>query len=181
MTFDQKIQLWMLVGTWVAGLATLLAVMTAFYLATNVKKVRLRIFVGIRFVVMRGDGSPREDRVCFDVTNVGERPVIITKVGWVVGKRKKRRYGIQPLSDSWKQCPAELTHAENAEFMISSDMPKWVRYFSEGFINDPSGQSLKTLRAQVFTSVGQTFEIKPESGLIDRLRGIAERTTRRDG
>ena len=171
MTFDQKVQLWMLVGTWVAGLATLLAVMTAFYLATNVEKVRLRIFVGIRAVI-RGDGSPGEDHVCFDVTNVGERPVIITAVGWVVGKRKKRKYCIQPLSGSWKQCPAELTHAQNAKFMVSlSDMPNWVSDFSAGFINDPSGQSLKTLKAQIFTSVGQTFEVKPESGLIDRLRG----------
>ncbi len=57
MTFDQKVQLWMVVGTWVAGLATLLAVMTALYLAKNVEKVRLRIFVGIRMVVP-GDGSP---------------------------------------------------------------------------------------------------------------------------
>ena len=99
MTFDQKVQLWMVVGTWVAGLATLLAVMTALYLAKNVEKVRLKIFVGIR-EVFPGDGSSPE-HVCFDVTNVGQRPVTITGVGWVIGKRKKRKGLIQLLSGSW--------------------------------------------------------------------------------
>ena len=171
MTFDQKVQLWMVVGTWVAGLATFLAVMTSLYLARHGAKVRLRIFVGIRLIV-RGDGSPREEYVCFDITNVGERPVTITQVGWVVGRMNKRRYCIQPLSGPWtRQCPVELTHGQNAQFMVSlSQMPNWARDFSTGFINDPSDKLLKTLKAQVFTSVGQTFEFKPESTLINRLR-----------
>ena len=35
MTFEQKVQLWMVVGTWVAGLATLAAVMTSLYFARS--------------------------------------------------------------------------------------------------------------------------------------------------
>ena len=54
--------------------------------------------------------------------------------------------------------------------MVSlTETPNWVSDFKK-FLDDISDQSLKTLRAQVFTSVGQTFEIKPESPLIDRLR-----------
>ena len=171
MTFEQKVQLWMVVGTWVAGLATLGAVMTSLYFARSAEKVRLRIFVGIR-VAFSGDGSLGKDYVCFDATNVGERPVIITTVGWVVGKRKKnRKYCIQPLFESWsQQCPVELTHGKNAKLMVPLDgSPGWVRGFKE-FLDDTSDQSLKTLRAQVFTSVGKTFEIKPEGSLIDLLR-----------
>ena len=41
---------------------------------------------------------------------------------------------------------------------------------SKRFIEDPSGKSLKTLRAQILTSIGRTLEVKPDSGLIDRLR-----------
>ena len=170
MTFEQKVQLWLVVGTWVAGLATLLAVMTSLHFSRRSERVRLKISVGIRQTI--GDGNPLEDHVCFDVTNVGDRPVIITTIGWVVGRRKKRRYCIQPLSGRWtKQYPIELTHGQNAHFMVSlAETPNWVREFSAGFINDPSDQSLKTLRAQVFTSVGQTFEVKPETGLIHQLR-----------
>ena len=109
--------------------------------------------------------------MCFDITNVGERPVIIPTVGWVVGKRKKRRYCVQPQFESWsQQCPVELTHGKNAKLMISlTGAPDWVSGF-KAFLEDTSDQSLKTLRAQIFTSVGQTFEIKPESTLIDLLR-----------
>ena len=74
----------MVVGTWVAGLATFAAVVTSLYFARSAKKVRLKIFVGIRQLI-RGDGSLGKDYVCFNVTNVGERPVIITTIGWVVG------------------------------------------------------------------------------------------------
>ena len=170
MTFEQKVQLWMVVGTWVAGLATLAAVMTSLYFARSAEKVRLKIFVGIRQLI-RGDGSPGEDHVYFGITNVGERPVIITTVGWVVGKRKKRKYCIQPRFESWsQQCPVELTHGKNTTLMVSlAGDPNWVRDFKK-FLDDTSDQSLKTLRAQVFTSVGQTFEIKPKGSLIDLLR-----------
>ena len=170
MTFEQKVQLWMVVGTWVAGLATLAAVITALYFARRAEKVRLKIFVGIRQII-HGDGSPFEDHVCFGVTNVGERPVIITTVGWVVGKRKKRRYCVQPLlATRSQQCPVELTHGKNVQLMVSlTETPNWVSDLKK-CLDDTSDQSLKTLRAQVFTSVGKTFEIKPERRLIDRLR-----------
>ena len=175
MTFDQKVQLWIVAGTWVAGLATLLAVITSLYLAQRGERVRLNNWVGIRALV-RGDGSPPKDYVCFSVTNVGNRSVKITLIGWVVGRRKGRRYGIQTLSrSSPDQYPAELTHGESAMFTVSlSGTPPWTRDFSLKFIDDPSIQSLKTLRAQIYTSVGKTFEVKPESGLIDRLRQVIE-------
>ena len=170
MTFEQIVQLGMLVGTWFAGLATLAAVILSLYFARRVEKVRLRIFVGSRLLI-RGDGSPGEDHLCFDITNVGERPVTITTVGWVVGKRKNRRYCIQPIFEpGTQQCPVELTHGKNTKLMVSlTKAPSWVRDFN-AFLDDTSDQSLKTLRAQIFTSVGHISEIKPEGSLIDRLR-----------
>ena len=178
MTFDQKVQLWMVVGTWVAGVATLLAVMTSLYLARRGERVRLNISVGIR-QLMRGDGSPPEDHVCFHITNVGDRPVVITVVGWVVGRWKRnQKHCIQPLSGPWtRQYPAELPHGQDVRFMVSlSETPHWASDFCKGFIDDPSGRALKTLKAQIFTSVGQIFEVKPEGGLIDRLRLVAKET-----
>ena len=51
MTFDQKVQLWMVVGVWVAGLATFAAVVTSLYFSRT-KKVRLKIFVSIRRLIV---------------------------------------------------------------------------------------------------------------------------------
>lgn len=171
MTLDQTIQVWAAVGTWVAGLATLAAVVVALYLARRSEKIQLKVSVGIRLVVL-GDGSGAREHVCFGVTNIGERPVTINSVGWRVGKGKKRRYCIQTLSGPFtKQYPIELSHGKNASFMVSlSATPSWVKDFAEGFVEDLSDRSLKTLIAQVHTSVGQTIEVRPEDGLIRRLR-----------
>ena len=51
--------------------------------------------------------------------------------------------------------------------------PNWLRDFSTGFIKDVSDGSLKTLVALIHTSVGQTIEIPPESGLIRRVKESA--------
>ena len=171
MTFEQKIQLGILIGTWVAGLATFLAVMTSLYLARRGEKARLKIWVGIRTII-RGE-SPGKDHMCFSVTNEGDRPVIIQNtVGWVVGKRKKRKYGVQILSGhSAKQGPIEITHGQNAMLTEPLQSVNFNMLF-----DDTSAESLKTLRAQVFTTV-ETFEVKPESQLIDWFRDrIAKRT-----
>ena len=82
----------MVIGTWVAGLATFLAVITSLYLSRRAERVRLKIWVGIR-VVVPGTGAPRDEYVCFNVTNIGERPVVINLITWVIGRGKKRTHG----------------------------------------------------------------------------------------
>ena len=175
MNFDQKIQLWLLIGTWVAGLATLLAVITSLCLARRAERVRLKIWVGIRILVP-GTGAPGDEHVCFNVTNIGERPVAINLISWVIGRRKKRKYGIQTLSGPLtKQYPETIAHGQDAMFTVSlSETPNWARHLLDT-LDDPSGGSLGTLRAQIHTSVGQTFDVEPESALLDRLRLAARR------
>lgn len=159
---------WTVAGTWFAGIATLLAAGVALHLARRSERVGLRIFVGVRDMV--GGGTAPTPYLCFDVTNIGPRPVVITNVGWVIGKRKSRRYCIQILErPPWTQCPAELPHGHQALFMVGlTGTLDWAREFITDFVKDE--RLLKTLRVQVFTSVGQTFELQPEPGVIDRLR-----------
>jgi hypothetical protein len=50
---------------------------------------------------------------------VGERSVTINTVGWAVGKRKHRSFGIQTVSGPYtKQYPVELAHGKSADFMV---------------------------------------------------------------
>jgi hypothetical protein len=174
MTLDQQIQIWVAVGTWVAGLATLAAVVVALYLSRRTEKVRLSVFVGLRMVVV-GDGSPFQEHLSFNVTNIGERPVMINSIGWAVGKGKQRRFCIQPVYGPFTtQYPVELAHGKSANFMVSFlTMPNWLEEFSTGFVKDLSDRSVKTLVAQIYTSVGQTIEVRPEGSLIQRLREAA--------
>jgi len=171
MTIDELIQIGMLVGTWFAALATFLAVLVALYLSRKVEKVHLKTHAGLRLVI-RGDGSPQEEHLNISVTNLGERPVTINSAGWAIGKRKHRRFCIQTVSGRYtSQYPIELAHGKSAQFMVSFlETPNWLDEFAEGFVKDLSDKSLKTLVAQVHTSVGKTVEVRPEDDLLERLR-----------
>ena len=171
MTLDQKIQIWVAVGTWFSGIGTIAAVIAALYLARRGEDVRLNIGVGLMEVVI-GDGSPFQEHVGINVTNLGERPVTVNTVGWAIGKGKTRRFAIQPLNSPHSaQYPIALAHGKSASFLVSFDMmPDWKRQFAIGFVKDLSDKSLKTLVAQVHTSVGKTFDVHPRKDLLDALK-----------
>jgi hypothetical protein len=171
MTLDQKIQIWVAVGTWVAGLATVGAVIVALYLTKKVERVKLKVHVGLRELVM-GDGSPLQEHLSISVTNLGERAVTINSVGWAVGKGKHRKVALQPVAATYTtQYPVELTYGKEANFMVSFLVVKnWVNDFATGFVHDLSDRNLKTLVALIQTSVGQTIEVRPESNLLEALK-----------
>jgi hypothetical protein len=175
MTLDQKIQVLVAVGTWLSSIGTIAAVIAALYLARRVENVRLNIQVGLMEVVI-GDGSPFQEHVGISVTNLGERPVTVNTVGWAIGKGKKRRFAVQPLhSPHSEQYPIELAHGKSANFIVSFDiMPGWKRDFATGFIKDLSDKSLKTLVAQVHTSVGKTVEAHPRKDLLEALKNFRQ-------
>ena len=177
MTLDQKIQVWMVVGTWVAGVATLAAVIVALYLARRGESVRLKVHVGYRIVVI-GDGSPFQEHVAISVTNLGDRAITVNSVGWAIGKGRARRHCLQPVSGPFTmQYPVELSHGKSADFLVSlSATPHWLREFATGFVQDLSDRSLETLVAQIHTSVGKTVDVKPEPDLVQRLRESAAMT-----
>ncbi|MGA8027976.1 MAG: hypothetical protein WB992_12610 [Bryobacteraceae bacterium] len=171
MTLDQKIQVWVAIGTWLSSIGTIAAVIVALYLARRGEEVRLNVEVGLMQVVM-GDGTPFQEHVGINVTNLGERPVTVNTVGWAIGKGKKRGFAIQPLNSPHSaQYPIELAHGKSASFLVSFDvMPDWKRQFATGFVKDLSDKSLKTLVAQVHTSLGKTFDAHPRKDLLDALR-----------
>lgn len=171
MTLDQKIQVWVAVGTWVSSIATIFAVITALYLARKVEKVRLRTTAGLRELYM-GDGSPAEKHISIDATNLGERPITILSVGWRIGKGKARKFCIQVQGATYSSiCPIELAYGKGANFMVSFNLtPNWLKDFAVDFIHDLSEKNLKTLVAQVHTSVGETVDVKVETNLLDALR-----------
>jgi len=136
-TLDQKLQLWNAIGTWVAGVATFGAVLVALHLARRSESVRLRSFAGLREVIL-GDGSPFQEHLCINVTNIGDRPVTVN---------------------------IELAHGKSASFMVSFvATPNWCKEFAQGFVKDVSDKNLRILRALINTSVGRSVSVTPEQG-----------------
>jgi hypothetical protein len=166
-TLDQTIQIWNVVGTWFSGLATLAAVGVALYLARKADRVRLKVRCGLRSVIF-GNGTPPEEHVGFSVTNLGDRPVTIHTVGWVVGNRNERKYCLHPESGQHtNRYPIELSHGKSASFMVSFQAtPNWLFDFINNFVADAD---VETLVGQVHTSVGKTVSVKPDRELLRRL------------
>jgi len=171
MNLDQQIQIWSVVGTWLAGAATLGAVIVSLHLARRAERIRVRANVGIR-LVFAGDGTPAEESVGFTIVNLGDRTVTVNSVGWSVGRRRRARFCIQPLKGQYtSHCPRQLMHGEQATFMVSFlEYPDWPKEFANGFIQDLSPKNLRTLRAIFHTSVGEQIQVAPEENLLHRLR-----------
>ncbi len=174
MTLDQQINIWNAVGTWVAGIATFSAVLVSLYLAQRSERIRIKIAAGIRDVYA-GDGTPPEKHVQISVVNHGDRAVIINSVGWKIGTGKNVHFCIQPVSGNLTHdYPKQIAHGEQASFLVSfKAYPNWLSGFAKDFVQDVSHKNLKTLRALVHTSLGQTIEATPESGLLEKIRAAA--------
>lgn len=174
MTFDQQINVWNAAGTWVAGIATLLAVLVSLHLAGRSERLRIKATAGIR-LVFAGDGTPAEEHVQISVVNHGDRTVVVNSVGWRIGTRRSARVCIQPVSGRWTQdYPKQLAHGEQGTFLVSLvATPTWLSHFANDFVRNASHRNLKTLRALVHTSLGQTVEVVPEKGLLEKLHAAA--------
>ena len=166
LSFDQTMQILDVLGAWVAGLGAFAAAVVALWIALRAEKVKLESSVGLRLIV--GDGVSQE---CleFSVTNIGERPVNVSSLGWCIGRWKnKRGCIINPNCLSPNQFPNKIEYGEMASFMVNfSESPDWMQDFSRDFI---SKDSIDSLRARIHTSVGYTKYVKPEKELLKRLK-----------
>ena len=161
---DWTMQSLTMLGTWLAGVGTLVAAGVALWLARRAEKVKLKVHVGLRQLIF-GDGRPIEDYLAIHVTNVGERSVTIVSVGWCVGKGRSRQPALD-LSAS-NECPKKLEYGETKVF--TTPFADWVREFSTGF-QIPTKKQIKTLRAQINTSVGYVKCVTPEKILLNEIQ-----------
>ena len=150
-------------------MATVVAVVVSLWLATRRDHVKLNVVAGVRLVIA-GDGSAAREFVSISATNLGERPVTISIIGWRIGTGKKRKFCIQTLGDREShEYPKRLDHGEAANFLVFTGR-EWPHEFINKFIQSNDERLLRTLVAQVHTSVGQTVNCQPEKNLLDLLK-----------
>ncbi len=199
MTFDQKIQIWNTIGTWIAGIGTLIAVVVALCLSRKAEKVNLKVNAGI--VTSMGDGHPQK-YVMVKTTNLADRDITINSIGWTIGKGKEKKFSLQainhpkydykilpynldpdfpgppelltsiktPQSSFCDQYPIKLHHGNSANFFIPLDSSsEWVQSALK-FVSDSGNNNLKTFKTQIHTSVGKTIEKSVAKELLTLLR-----------
>ena len=153
---DWTIQFLNMLGTWVAAAGTIAAAFTAVWLGYRTGRVKLDACADIG-ETFDPDGSFDEGLV-IHVTNLGERPVIISSVDWRIGKRGKIIVDQRIL----RQCPRKLEHGERTSFFGSFHYPpSWLESFATNVVRVADKSHIKTLRARIHTSVGRTTNVVP--------------------
>ena len=162
---------------WFSAIGTLIAVIVALYIANRSIRHKVRAWAGHRISIGPGSNEPYPELIVFGIVNKGERPLVISHIGWKVGLFKKR-HAIQRYDESMSsKLPIKLEHGEEANWYIplnARDEP-WLEFFAKGMLLPNYPISCFTLRAQFFSSIGHIFSIKPERGLLGKLRKIGKK------
>lgn len=167
------LQLWSVIGTWVASIGTVGAVITSLWFALHQNTIKLKISAGHRILVTPGT-KETPDYCSISVVNVGLRPAKVTHVSWECGRWRNKKYMLQTFGyPGFDDVPKTLHEGEEASFMIpflrSGGGEDWVVRFPEYLVGDGSPRLIKTLKLTVHTSVGQRFKQKVEKNLVAKL------------
>lgn len=163
---DQTVQFLEMLGTWFAGLCTAGTAYIALRLARRAERVKLQTSVGL-YLKFPGDGTSSEECLAH-VTNLGERPVTLVSAGWSIGKGKNRRLGMSP--SALDTGPRKLEYGETVHLsMFPTEYPASIREFSTDFVRDAARRNIKTLRAQIHTSV-HTEDVIPREDFLKRVK-----------
>lgn len=157
---------WIMLGTWLAGIATSAAVIITLYVTYNQKRVRLKCEVAerIMFSPLPSIGDVNQRGISFIITNLSTFPVTINKIG--LGNFRlpwqKRQYWLlrvdgHACSD---KLPIRIEEGEQCHYWISLDdrNEDWYQYLS-GIISK-AGLTPKKMRILITTSFGRTPRFK---------------------
>ena len=173
LSFDQWVNLFAAIGNWFAALGTITVVLIALWLSRRSEKVRLIASAGI-MTELASDNGPKKRCFVLKATNVGQRAVTILATGWSIGKGKSKRAWVyeKPLME-----PREIRDGETAQFVADleeSSTKDWIRQLAKDIVQDGSKEPLKTLRAQIHTSVGHTENVVPDKSFLTGLKKLLE-------
>lgn len=169
---SDSLQLWNVIGTWLASIGTISAVITSLWLAKRQGKIHLGIDAGHRQLVTRGSKDVT-DLCMIKIVNKGTRPAKITGIGWECGRFNKKIHLIQmfgtPDSDN---IPKTLEEGEEGVFLVHFNLENsdkdWIVSMPKALTKN-SENGINSLKVCVSTSVGQSFKVKAEKGLKDKL------------
>lgn len=160
---------WSMIGTWLASIGTIAAVITSLYLARQNDKVNLVINSNLIFLVgyMR-EYTDDDHYVCIEVINNGNRPVTIQNIAWQMSKNKAFIVPMNPnpITDS---LPKMINYGEVARWAIGVNAIKTL--WSPDFIKDGiKRKHIKKWKIAVSLSTGEIIKVKPNPRIIELIQ-----------
>lgn len=165
------------IGNWLAGFGGTATAIMSLYLARS--DVRVKLKVSVDHEVLMTPGLKESPSYCaIRIVNVGFRSTMITSIGWRVGFFR-RKYGIQtpnehPMSS---KLPIKLDSGDEASYLVGflkdERYPYWIDEIKNSFLPYAPKILPRTIKVQVRTSTGRTFESKIAKSLRQKLTEIA--------
>lgn len=166
---------WIMIGTWVAGIATSFAVILTLYVTVNQKRVRLSCVVGEKIIVspLHSFGDAESRGISFVITNKSNFPVQINHLGlrcksypWQEKKYWFLKIDKHPYGDS---IPKKIEQGEQCHLWIPLDEREddWYKYLS-GIIYK-AGRKPERMRIVVTTSFGKSPSFKLPKKILESL------------
>ena len=166
----EDIQFWSMIGTWVAGMGTVSAVIVSLYLAISERKVSLSITSEI-FVF-----DDNNERIIIKISNKGSRPVIIEnnaciafQAGWWKNKKNLGIGSNYIFLPNGIRFPYRLDLGDCLDFGINlvNQNGNWLENFKSTFLKN---RSILTLRVIVYPNASKPIKVKPGKTIIQRLK-----------
>jgi hypothetical protein len=159
---------------WFSAFGSIAAVVTALYLARNQRKPKLRASISHKILFTQGMQNHRPEYICINAVNTGARNVRITNLGGRVGYFKKQHFVILAVLDGMSsKIPVEIEPGQEANwflpFKINPEMT-WTEHIAQDLLKPNWKWKLRSLRFQVYTSVGSVFYAGIHTSLMDMLK-----------
>jgi hypothetical protein len=165
-------QTWQFINTfapWLSAIGTISAVFVSLYLATQDRRVRLKISASVQVLVQNGHS---EEFVGISAVNVGRRELTITGIGWKMGIFRKRGFFQLGFSHHSTPLPTRLEDGETAIFLIPLENTEmhWVSGMRDELGKLP-WLKVYFMKAHVVTSIGKTFTVRVDRNIRNLLTG----------
>lgn len=160
---------WSMIGTWLASIGTIAAVITSLYLARKNEKVNLLINSNLIFLVgYLREYSNDDHYVCIEVTNNGNKPVTIQNIAWKMSKKKSFIVPMNPnpITDT---LPKMINYGETVRWAIEVNAIKNI--WAPDFVRDGiKRKDVKKWKIAVSLSTGEAITVKPNSRIIELIQ-----------
>jgi len=160
---------WSMIGTWLASIGTIAAVMTSLYLARKNDKVNLIVTSKLIFLFEYLREYTDDDHyVCIEITNNGNKPVTIQNIAW---KMSKNKFVIVPMNPNpiTDTLPKMINYGETVRWAIKVNAIKtlWIPDFIKDGIKR---KQVKKWKITVSLTTGEIIMVKPNARIIELIQ-----------
>lgn len=155
---------WSMIGTWLSGIATFLAVVTSLYIA--LRKPKAFVTGGVRLARMLV-GNDEYRCVTVRVVNQSLHSIKVSSICWVLNKDNEAQQVFRNAESDI--LPIRLEHGEEANYRIIFDDSEndWVHRFARTLSEHKA--DINNLKCFVVLSTGERYRIKVYKPVKDKI------------